>query len=211
MAKRNLFIALAALLTLGLVSVASAGIPDPANSTAYADNCGRVTIAPGFGETLIEGTNDFTIHVQVLDVNGNPVTTLAATDLTLYHPDVVFCPGQSSQADAGTDANGESMFTGAISAGLPGDAGNGYVCDDLDLYVMAYDIIINNGNSVCVAVDSPDLDGTLDVTITDLGKFAVDYNGAGTHDPCHDYAVSGFTDIADLGVFAAYYQIAACD
>jgi len=207
MAKRNSIFALAAMFVLGLAVVASAGIPDPANSTAYADNCGRFTIAPGGGETLIEGTNDYAIHVQVLDINGNPCS-LAATDLTLYHPEIVFGAGQSSQADAGTDANGETMFSdnpGTIDGGVAGDLNEGIVCDDLDLFVMAYDIIINNGNPVCVAVDSPDLDGSQSVNIADFGRFAADYNGAGTFDSCHDFVESGTTDIADFGVFGSYY------
>ncbi len=207
MAKRNSTLALAALFVMGLVVVAGAGIPDPANSTAWADNCGRFTIAPGGGETLIEGTNDYTIHCQILDINGNPVS-LAATDLTLYHADVAFAGGQSSQADAGTDANGDSQFSdnpGTIDGGVSGDLSDGIVCDDLDLYVMAYDIMINNGLPVCVAVDSPDLNGDQDVAIADFAKFATDYNGVGTFDSCHDYAESGATDIADFGVFGSYY------
>lgn len=207
MAKRNSTLALAALFVLGMVVVAGAGIPDPANSTAWADNCGRFTIAPGGGETLIQGSNDYTIHCQILDINGNAVS-LAATDLTLYHPDVVFGAGQSSQADAGTDVNGETMFSdnpGTIDGGVAGDLNEGIVCDDLDLYVMAYDIIINNGNPVCVAVDSPDLDGSQDVNIADFGRFAADYNGAGPFDSCHDYVESGDTNIADFSVFGAYY------
>ncbi len=207
MAKRNSTLALAALFVMGLVVMASAGIPDPANSTAWADNCGRFTIAPGGGETLIEGSNDYAIHCQILDINGNPVS-LAATDMTLYHADIVFGAGQSSQADAGTDANGDAMFSdnpGTIDGGVAGDLSNGIICDDLDLFVMAYDIIINDGNPVCVAVDSPDLNGDLNVSIIDFAKFATDYNGAGPFDSCHDYAESGATDIADLGVFGSYY------
>jgi|SaaInl4_150m_RNA_FD_contig_31_943329_length_839_multi_4_in_0_out_0_1 hypothetical protein len=207
MAKRNSTLALAALFVMGLVVVASAGIPDPANSTAWADNCGRFTIAPGGGETLIEGANDYTIHCQILDINGNPVS-LAATDLTLYHADIVFGAGQSSQADAGTDAGGNAMFSdnpGTIDGGVAGDLSDGIICDDLDLFVMAYDIIINDGNPVCVAVDSPDLNGSLTVTIVDFAKFATDYNGVGTFDSCHDYAESGDTNIADFGIFGQYY------
>jgi len=205
MAKRNS--TLVALFALALAVAASAGIPHAGNSTAWEDNCGRFTIAPGGGETLVEGTNDFTIHCQILDVNGNAVS-MAATDLTLYHPDVVFSPGQSSQADAATDAAGNTMFSdnpGTIDGGVSGDLFDGIVCDDLDLFVMAYDVIINSGNPVCVAVDSPDLNGDLDVNIADFGRFAADYNGAGTFDSCHDYAVNGQTDIADFGVFGSYY------
>lgn len=214
MAKRNsITFALAALFVLGLAAGALAGIPDTNNSTAYADNCGRFTIAPCGGETLIEGANDYTVHVTVLDINGNPVTTLAATDLYLYHDELATCPGVYSQADAGTDTNGQTQFTGQIFSGVSGDLANGIVCDDLDLYVYAQGIILNGANPVCVAVDSPDLNGDTTVSVADFGKFAADYNcvGAGVPcDSCHDFNEDGETSVADFGIFASYYNVCSC-
>jgi hypothetical protein len=212
MAMRNIIsLALAAVCVLGLAVGASAGIPDTNNSTASADNCGRFTIAPGGGETLIESPNDYTIFVTVLDINGDPVSTLAATDLWLDRPgDLVNCAGTFSQADAGTDGLGQTQFTGTIYGGVSGDANNGVNCDDTDLYVYALGIVLNGNNPVCVAFDSPDLNGDLAVNVADFGKFAADFNCVGGCDPCHDYNEDTLTNVADFGIFAGYFNSSVC-
>ena len=164
MAKRNIItLAMTALFVLGLAAGATAGIPNTENSTAAAAYCGRFTIAPGGGEDLLDPgiPQDYTIFVTVLDINGDPVTTLGATDLTLWHDQMATCPGAYSQADSGTDENGETQFTGTIYGGVNGDANEGINCNDLDLYVFALGIVLNNNNPVCVATDSPDLNGDL--------------------------------------------------
>ncbi len=212
MAMRNIIsLALAAVCVLGLAVGASAGIPDTNNSTASADNCGRFTIAPGGGETLIEGANDYTIHVTVLDINGVAVATLGATDLWLDRPgNLVNCPGTFSQADAGTDAAGHTMFTGTIYGGVNGDAINGVNCNDTDLYVYALGIVLNGNNPVCVSFDSADLNGDLACSVADFGKFAADFNCASGCDPCHDYNEDGSTSVADFGIFAGYFNASVC-
>ncbi len=212
MAKRNIItLALAAVCVLGLAGMASAGIPNTDNSLASADNCGRFTIAPGGGETLIEGSNDYTIHINVRDINNDPVITLAATDLWLDLPGgLAACAGNFSQADAGTDGNGDAQFTGTIYGGTAGDAADGVDCNDNDLYVYALCIVLNGNAPVCVAFDSPDLNGDLTVNVVDFGKFAADYNCAGSCDPCHDYNEDGATTVVDFGIFAGYYNSSTC-
>jgi hypothetical protein len=212
MAMRNIIsLALAAVCVLGLAVGASAGIPDTNNSFASADNCGRFTIAPGGGETLIEGANDYTIHVTVLDINGDPVVTLAATDLWLDRPgDMATCAGTYSQADAGTNSLGETQFTGTINGGVAGDAGDGIDCNATDIYVYALGIVLNMANPVCVSFDSPDLNGDLAVSVADFGKFAADFNCVAGCDPCHDYNEDGSTSVADFGIFAAYFNASTC-
>ncbi len=212
MAKRNIItLALAAVCVLGLAGMASAGIPNTDNSLASADNCGRFTIAPGGGETLIEGTNDYTIHINVRDINNTPVETLIATDLWLDLPGgLAACASGFSQADAGTDTNGDTQFTGTIYGGTLGDAADGVNCDDNDLYVYALGIVLNGNAPVCVAFDSPDLNGDLSVTVADFGKFAADFNCAAGCDPCHDFNEDGGTTVADFGIFAGYFNASVC-
>ena len=212
MAKRNIItLALAAVCILGLAAGASAGIPNTDNSYASADNCGRFTIAPGGGETLIEGANDYTIHVTVNDINNDPVTTLLDTDLWLDAPGFMApCAGNFSQADSGTDATGTTQFTGTIYGGVVGDAGDGLDCNAAELSVYALGIILNGGAPVCVAIDSPDLNGDLAVTVADFGKFAADFNCTISCDPCHDYNEDGSTSVADFGIFAAYFNASIC-
>jgi hypothetical protein len=212
MAMRNIIsLALAAVCVLGLAVGASAGIPDTNNSTASAANCGRFTIAPGGGENLDAGTIDHTIYVTVLDINGDAVTTLGATDLWLDRPgNLINCAGTFSQADAGTDGLGQTQFTGTIYGGVNGDAGNGVNCNDNDLYVYALGIVLNGNNPVCVAFDSPDLNGDLACSVADFGKFASDFNCAGGCDPCHDFNEDGSTSVSDFGIFAGYFNASLC-
>jgi len=214
MAMRNIIsLALAAVCVLGLAVGASAGVPDTNNSVASAANCGRFTIAPGGGETLIEGTNAYTIFVTVNDINGDPVVTLAPTDLWLDRPgNLVACGGAdaASQADNDTSGDGMTEFTGTIYGGVSGDAGNGVNCDDTDLYVYALGIVLNGNNPVCVAFDSPDLNGDLMVNVIDFGKFAADYNCSVGCDPCHDYNEDGSTGVIDFSIFAAAYNSSVC-
>ncbi len=211
MAKRNIItLALAAVCVLGLAAMASAGIPNTDNSFASADNCGRFTIAPGGGETLIESANDYTIHVTVNDINNDPVTTLIATDLWLDRTgDLVACANHS-QADAGTDGSGYTTFTGTIFGGLAGDASNGVDCNSTDLYVYALGIPLNGNAPVCVSFDSPDLNGDLAVSVADFGKFAFDFNCVSGCDPCHDYNEDGVSSVADFAIFSAYFNASVC-
>ncbi|MCB9516953.1 MAG: hypothetical protein H6693_12250 [Candidatus Latescibacteria bacterium] len=196
------------MCVLGLAVGASAGIPDTNNSFASADNCGRFTIAPGGGDTL--GAEGYTIHVTVLDINGDPVITLAATDLWLDRPgDMVKCAG-GSQADTAVDGLGQTQFSGTIYGGLTGDGGDGINCDTAAVYVYALGIVLNMGNPVCVNYDSTDLNGDLAVTVGDFGKFAADFNCTAGCDPCHDYNEDGSTSVADFGIFGGYFNNSVC-
>jgi hypothetical protein len=213
MAMRNIIsLALAAVCVLGLAVGASAGVPDTNNSFAAAANCGRFTIAPSGGENLNGGANAYTIFVTVLDINGDPVITLAAGDLWLDQGNLVPCGlvSDASSADAGTDLLGQTQFTGTILGGVSGDAGNGVNCDNTDLYVYALGIVLNGNVPVCVSFDSVDLNGDLSVGIADFGKFAADFNCAVGCDPCHDYNESGNTGVADFGIFAGYFNASTC-
>lgn len=212
MTKRNLSLALTAIFAMALVTMASAGIPHSGNSTASADNCGRVTFAPGGGEDLVDAGagNDYRIAITVLDINGN-ACSLAATDMVLFHPNLVACSGNYSQADDATDASGYAEFTGTAYAALAGDGNEGILCDDNDMYIVCLGVTINDGNPVCVAFDSPDLSGDLQVGAADFGRFVTDYGlGAGSADLCHDFNEDGENSAADFAIFAAYYGASVC-
>ncbi len=196
-------------LLLPALSLAS-DIPDPIFSHAVAENCGRFTVAPGGGEDLVGGNNDYRIHVWCLNSEGNPVP-MAATDITLFHPSLALCPGQASQADDHADEDGHATISGTISAGLTGDGFDGVDCTETFLYVLLFDIVINDGEPVCVAVDSPDLNGDLEAGIVDFSKFAYGYQGAHDFDPCHDFYEDGISTISDFAVFASYYNQAHCE
>ncbi len=207
MLKTILLLAIA--LSLPALSLAN-DIPDPIYSWAEAENCGRFTIAPGGGEDLVDDANDYRIHVWCRDSNDDPVP-MAATDISLYHPSLVLCPGIASQADDHADEQGHATISGTISAGLAADGQGGVDCAETLLFVLLFDIVINGGEPVCVAVDSPDLNGDLEVGIADFGRFAHSYQESHAYDPCHDYSEDGMNSIADLAIFANFYHQAHCE
>jgi hypothetical protein len=210
MAKRNMTtLALTALFVLGLAAGALAGIPNSQNSPAFADNCGVVTIAPRGAEAL--GDNGHTINLTVRDINNDPVVGLLTTDMWVEHPDMAKCSPVWNMADTPTDANGDTTFSGLIWGGVVGDASDALNCDDMELFVYALGIMLNNDNPVCVTTNSPDLNGSLSVTLADFGKFAVDYNCAPADcDPCHDYNDDDSTTLADFTFFSSHYNSSVC-
>jgi len=211
MAKRNIItLALTAICILGLAAAASAGIPDTNNSSA-SSACGRTTVAPGGGDNLSDG--GYTVTVVVLDINGDPVVGLPATDMYLWHSELATCPGVFSQADAPTDGSGTATFSGTIYSGMVGDANEGIDCDTEFLYVYALGIILNGADPVCVATDTPDLNGDLTVGVADFGKYASDFNCVANGDPCdpcHDYNEDGENNIVDFAVFGGYFNASVC-
>jgi hypothetical protein len=215
MTGKSLFTVLILSLLLGAYAASAASIPPEVWSPAWADNCGRVTIAPGGGEDLVdpEAGNDYRIHVIVMDFEWNPIPGVLTTDLWLQHPDMVPCDAPFSWADAPTDENGYTTFSGTIHSGVGGDGSEGLDCNEMLLSVYAYGVILNDGLPVCVAVDSPDLNGDREVSLPDFVKFSVDYNCAdqgGACDPCHDYNEDDQTSLADFTIFRGYYNQSSC-
>lgn len=212
MGKRR--VSIYALVALAILAPGAAAADSPAvYGSAIPDHCGRFTIAPGGGETLVEGANDYRIDVYVWDENHDPVSTLGPSDLWLDRDDILVACGSSdaaSQADSGTDPTGHTQFSGTIFGGLPADAAGGVDCAATWLYVYAIGMVLNDGEPVCVAFDSPDLNGDRSVGIADFARFAVDFNCSVGCDPCHDYDEDGGTGIADFGIFAGYFNASTC-
>jgi hypothetical protein len=206
-------VALALLLSF---ATARADIP-VVHGEAWAENCGRFTIAPGGGENLVDpgADNDYLIHMYCWDINCDPITTLTATDMWLDRPgDLAPCPAPYSQADQGTDATGYTSFSGTIFGGLNTDAVGGIDCDTTELYIYILGIVLTDDNwepiTVCVTFDSPDLNGDGAVTLPDFARFILDFNCTSGCDPCHDFNEDGFTNTADFAVFANYFNQSTC-
>ena len=208
---RNLF--LFTVITL-LSSAPSVNADDwGIGGEAIPDNCGRFTIAPGGGEDLVDAAagNDYRIHVWVWDINHDPIIALAPTDIWADHPAYLSsCYPGFNQADDGTDTSGHTTISGTIYGGLVGDAASGVDCNATELFIYVIGIVINDGLPVCVAFDSPDLNGDQTVAIADFALFAADYNCTGGCDPCHDYNEDGITNIMDFAVFAGYFNASVC-
>jgi hypothetical protein len=183
---------------------ASSGIVDPCSSEA--DFCapggtGCLMICPqGDGPILSDGGNE--ICVTVRDVNGNPIAGILATDLWLTGcTNLVLCGGSgSSNADAATDAAGQTQFSGGMAAGG---------CDT-GLYVVVQGVVIGCPPT-CLAIDvrSPDITADLIVDLSDFSLFAGDPgypSPPDSYDPCMDYDCDGDIDLVDFSLFAQHWQ-----
>lgn len=115
--------------------------------------------------------------------------------MSLFHPGLCLCPG-GSFADAPTDTNGRTTFTGAIFGG-------GCV-EQLDVYVVGIWL-----GTVPVRVNSPDSNADCGVDSGDLVRFA-SHLGSREGEPrysfCFDFNADGGVDQSDLCILASVYS-----
>src|SRR5262245_33318931 len=114
MFKKSLVVTLAALIAACFVGTAMADIvcPDSSYCTVTFTNPAknRVTIAPnGAGETFA-GTG-ITIRVFLKNCNGAPLVGVPLQEINIFNSALCICPG-GNVADAATDANGMTTFSG---------------------------------------------------------------------------------------------------
>jgi hypothetical protein len=198
---------LACSLVVSLATVAWAGIPDLDLSSAdYAATGTQVSVYSlpnAAGDPLndvyvLGGAKvDATITLTLVDSTPTPIFNYPFEDMWLESdtPAFVFCPGGTT-ADANTDANGQTTFSGALFAGSWG----------------AGAVIVINGDALTQApldflFNSPDMDGSLVVNLTDVVLFAGVYYGA--YEYAADFYWDGVINLSDI-VLLAQGQGATC-
>lgn len=193
MLKKSLVVTLLALAAF--VGTAAADIVCPDSSycvVSFATTKTRVTIAPQGGETFA-GTG-ITLLVYLKNCNGAPLVGVPAQEVIVFHASLCICPG-GNIADAATDINGMTQFTGTIRGG-------GCV-DDLMVYA--------DGVPICtttIDVNSPDHvpASPCAVDASDLSGLAAVLGSIPNYTICKDYNESGppTVDASDLSFFASY-------
>jgi hypothetical protein len=158
------------------------------------------------GDTPSFGAQGWSIDVWVYDhEGGTPVQNWPASDfwLTDCDPlsDAALCGGDlASNADAPTDAAGWTQFsTGTLQAGGCVE-GIQVWCSGLP----AVDITSGEDNCYPSRLRSPDIDGSLTVSLGDLSIFASSYP-PNAPDPCCDMDGDGMVSLIDLVRFAEHY------
>lgn len=197
----------------------------PAASRAGVDNCKseisvscegmRLSICPRrdfeYIRTGCGGTSDY-IEVWVRDPAGNGIPGVPETDYCLFACDpneelaiCYFFITADSATSALTDFRGRTTFSNSRIAG-GGCALNGIgmtiqgmtVVDELCLYPVCLDI----------EIVSPDINGDLDVDLSDLSYFGECYNsreGEPNFSECCDYNDDGKCDLSDFAYFGQHY------
>jgi hypothetical protein len=179
---------------------ASSGIIDPCESEASFCNAGGsaclIVCPSGDATALSDEGNE--ICVTIKDLSGAPIPGMLGTDFWLTGcGSLVLCGGSgSSNADAATDINGQTQFSGAIAAGG---------CDT-GLYVVCQGIIIGcPGTCLAIDVRSPDLSGDLGVDLIDFTIFKNSYPPHAYYS-CADYDCSGAINLVDFTIFARHWH-----
>ncbi|MFH1843139.1 MAG: hypothetical protein ABIF77_08005 [bacterium] len=187
--------------TLLIASAAVAGIPDQDCSSAVTAAAQQVSVysCPQGDGNPINGcmaypgvTNvDATITANLCDINGDPVFLYPASDIWLESATkgFTYCAG-GTNADADTDINGDTTFSNTLFAGFSGSGA----------------VVVVNGTVINAPLDilfnSPDIDGSLVVNLTDVILFAQDYYGA--YNYRSDFYWDGNLNLSDIVILAVH-------
>lgn len=188
--KRILF----TFVLLAIVSIAAAAhAQDPNLSTAVSAG-GWITICPaGDGETLAGA--GATITITLLDGDNNPVVGYPKEDIWIQSAvpgELVFC-SLGSIADFDTDEFGVTTISGTFRGG-------GCTRDGLQVVVGGVPLA---GPPLDIDVNSPDINGDLQVNLCDLILFSPAY--LGQYAFCSDFTKDLVVNLADLSYFAMHY------
>lgn len=137
---------------------------------------------------------DATITVTMLDIFGDPIHNFPAEDIWLAGPPgspLVFCIG-GNLADGPTDYNGQTTFTQPVQAG-------GHLFSNsppVGLAVVIMGSVIESWGLWQISLNSADIDGDLEVNLTDIALFAQSYFG--DYNYRADFIWDGTLNLADV-------------
>jgi len=193
MFKKALVTMAAAAITLGCVGVASADIVCADSSYCIVSFTNpakdRITISPnGNGDTF--ASTGITVQVFLKNCQGAALVGVPAAEVVLFNSNLCICPG-GNIADAATDVNGRTTFSGTIRGG-------GCVTS---LQVFADGVAICNTtiktNSWDALPSSPCF-----VDAGDLAALATKLGLPMQYSICSDWNEDGFIDAGDVASFA---------
>jgi len=207
MVLRKLTVLAVGVLLLGTAALATAGVPDPALSTAemraYA---GTTTLSMfnmpnGGGRAFANafvvggGAADATVTVTVRDGLGAPIEFFPFEDIWLQSAGttgtgLAACGGNAT-ADLNTDALGETTFGNPLFAG-------GWYTDATQVVISGDPLTSGDLN---LRFNSPDINGDGATNLTDGGNFTVDLFGSYSYRS--DYNADNVVNITDAGYMSA--------
>jgi hypothetical protein len=180
MKVKHLFLIVTSFLCIS--SVATAGVLDPCESTAYVVPTGGTFSTCPFGDFQTLGGNGITVYIEAKDNTGAPLAAAPASDFWFVDCDALeclfLCPF-SANADSATNLNGKTTITGSIRGG-------GCVSG---LAVVAQSLVIKAGNCV-------------DDLCLDISVHTLDITGQTCPDPGSGITGNGLVDLGDFSFFA---------
>jgi len=201
--KKALVMVLAVVLTAAYVGTAAADIvcADSSYCTVTFTNPAkdRISISPnGNGDTF--ANTGIAISVFLRNCNGAPLAGVPAQEVVLFNSGLCICPG-GNIADAATDLNGRTQFSGTIRGG-------GCV-SSLTAFADGIAIPRKFGSLAALQTNSWDAlpaspcfvdAGDLSALAARLGSSAIPPVGA--YSICSDWNEDGFIDAGDVSSFA---------
>jgi len=198
---------LASILVIGFLAAPShADMPCPAQCSAtatfantFSDNYRPgepydvVSILPdGSGETL--ASVGITIEIYIRNCNGTPVAGVAAQEIVMFSPSLCICP-LGNIADAPTDQQGRTTFTGTLRAG--GCADNVSFYED-GVWFATLPLKFNSADAVPASPCAVDA-GDLSAIAAKLGSEV----GEAPYSICLDLNEDGYIDASDISSVAS--------
>ena len=157
----------------------------------FAGGKDRITIAPNGGFETLAG-NGITIHVYMRNCQGVARPGISGNDIVVWNVNLCLCSG-GYHADADTDENGHTTFTGVIRGG-------GCV-ESLDVFGEGVHIA-----TVPVKTNSPD-DVSLSpchVDMSEVGVLSSRFGNPSAYTICGDWNESGAIDAGEVAYLAAF-------
>ena len=203
------FVVVALLACFAGTAAADIVCPDSSYVTVqYATAKDRVTISPnGNGETF--ASNGITVKVYLKNCNGAPLAGVPAQEIVVFSGALCICPG-GNIADAATDLNGATSFSGTIRGGgcAPGLS---YFADGVGINQRAVPSLTPPAVLTQVKTNSQDAlpASPCFVDAGDLGALASRLGVPANYTICSDWNEDGAIDASDVGSFASQLG-AAC-
>jgi hypothetical protein len=188
--SRTLASVLVGVMVLAVAGVATAGIPDPDNSTVtLAPDAGMCTCPAGDGPPY----QYITVEARRADLT--PIQGIPSDSFffTVTGGDVtITCVSVPPETNAAGLIDFEMVGDETIIALAPDP--------ELEVECQIYTVVLNNSDSI--PVNSFDIDGNGQVGLSDFGQFSAMYL---TSDARGDFDWNGTVGLSDFGLFSAHY------
>jgi hypothetical protein len=196
--SRTLAGVLVGLMVLAVAGTATAGIPDPTNSTVTLGPDAGMCSCPDGDGPVYEYITVSARRADMTPIMGIPYNsfffTITGGDVTISH------------VDDETNAAGEIRFDMVADETINAGPHTVPPTDPLMVEVQIYTVVLNDSDTL--PVNSFDINGDGCVGLADFGQFVPMYLGT---DPRGDFDWNGTVGLADFGLFVPHYLHGTCD
>ena len=178
-----------------LTTVAASDVPDTRNCYATIQDPHPFTVAPCGGDPMP------VVDVFLLSYPDELPFEAIASDIFLYDYGLALCGTVHADSSTFAPDPGHTTISGIHPMYLlPGQECTAALVD----VIFSGDVI----ERLEFLVNGPDLSGDGEVTVTDFSLFGASWQSA---DPCADFDENGMVAVADLAIFAGWFNHCSCE